>query len=129
MSSFIEGEDRRKDSITQKDLESLSREINLQIKLSIQELVNTMIKKEDLETLVKNTVNDHEDNCGLKHKDYLKKNDCYDAWLECKRRYDDEAMDSTIKKYQYWKAIIGFFALIGSGGIIHIVIELFKNTK
>jgi hypothetical protein len=114
-------EEDRRVYVDKKDLENFS----LKIEIKLNEIMNKMITKDDVEEIVHKSVSSHEVDCPMKHKDFLIKDQAYDEWCKCKKMYDKENIQEKNAKMEYLKNI---GALLGAGaggaGILKLM-ELF----
>ena len=109
--SYIEGD------FSNKDIQILW----LKLQKEIAELEKKMLTKENIKGIVNERIEDHKTNCELCTGNYLTIENCFNEWLKCKKRHDDESIATLNKWWELGrKAVAVGLLLAGGGGLVKL---------
>jgi hypothetical protein len=122
-------EERRKQSFIASDMEFENKDIKLleaKIENSFLKLEAKMLSKADIQEIIEGNIANHKTDCELCKGNYLTVDNCFNEWLKCKKRHDDESIDSLNKKWELGRKIAWIVSLLASGGGLVKLAEVFK---
>jgi hypothetical protein len=125
----INMEERRKQSFIASDMEFENKDIKLleaKIENSFLKLEAKMLSKADIQEIIEGNIANHKTDCELCKGNYLTVDNCYNEWLKCKKRHDNESIAALNKWWELGRKAVAVGLLLASGGGLVKLAEVFK---
>lgn len=122
-------EERRKQSFVASEMEFENKDIKLleaKIENSFLKLEAKMLSKADIQEIIKGNIADHKTDCELCKDNYLTIENCYNEWLKCHKKYNDETMQAINKWWELGRKITTVGVLLAGGGGLVKLAEVFR---